>query len=400
MPRVGPFEALVYDPAVAGPVDLVTARPYDVISDARRARYEERSDVNIVRIDLPTDGDDPYAAAGDRLRRWVERGVLRPLEPGYLAYEIDHPWRGGRRRLRGVLVALWIEPWGGPIWPHEEVMAGPVDDRLRLLRATGTHLSPIYGTVEGPIEELAAALERVAGTQPLQEVRDVEDVVHRTWPMAPDTEVDRWLEGRPLLIADGHHRYTTALAYRDERRASSGPGPWDRVFAFVVDAGTQPVAVEPYHRVQVSGEPLAAGDLVDVDAAPRDDPPRILRVTREDDRLVTRVLEPPGPGPAVAALHRAGLDEAAPGDALRFTPDRDEALARVASGDAVAAYLLPATDPTTIATSIASGERLPRKSTFFWPKPRTGLALMPVHGQSGPAAGVTPAMPRPAPRAS
>ena len=140
--------------------------------------------------------------------------------------------------------------------------------RLRLLRATATHLSPIYGTVSGPCAPLAALLERTCREAPVEELLDEEGVTHRLWEIPREEPIDAWLRDEELLIADGHHRYTTALAYRDERHAADGPGPWDAIFALVVDAGTESVPVLPYHRVQVAGEALApsrpATDLDDV----------------------------------------------------------------------------------------------------------------------------------------
>jgi uncharacterized protein (DUF1015 family) len=376
-----------YDAAVVGPIGPLTAPPYDVISEAHHARFAHADPHNVVHVDR---GADRHAArydeAAESLARWESSGVLRrDREPAYYAYEASWPATDDvdAGRFRGVFVALTLEPWGGGVIPHEETMPGPVEDRLRLLRATATHLSPIYGIVGGPCEPLAALLDRTAATSPLEEVIDEEHVRHRVWLVAGSERVAEWLEHEDLLIADGHHRYTTALAYREERHATDGPGPWDTVLALVVDAGTQHVPVLPYHRIQVKGTPASpdapVAGLNDLARALSDDDVRIGIITNDADggpTYGTRSLA--GPPPAVRSLHRELLDELAPDDALRFTHRVAEAADAVRRGDALAAYILPATTPHRIRDAVARGQRLPRKSTFFWPKPRTGLLFMPV----------------------
>jgi uncharacterized protein (DUF1015 family) len=381
MPRIAPFEALVYDTDVSGPLEEVTARPYDVINEAGRRDYASRSPYNVVRVDLPDpELEGGYDGAATRLREWRDGGALRLRAPGYVAYEMIAP---PGITVRGVLCALELEPWGGAIVPHEEVMAGPVRDRLRLLRATRTHLSPIYGTVPGPHRDLDLLLRATGELPPEGEVVDQEGVRHRTWWLPSDAPIDRWLGTDRLLIADGHHRYTTALAYRNERHASDGPGPWESVLAFLVDAGSTAVPVLPYHRIQRAGEVLGGGrpaqDLPDVLAGVDDATGIIGSCVRTSDGMLRWSLHHvDGTPPAVRSLHARHLDATAPGDALTFTHDVDEAVGAVLAGDAVAAYLLPPTTPATIMAVAGAGGRLPRKSTFFWPKPRTGMVMFPL----------------------
>ena len=390
VPRVGPFHALLYDVAAAGPLERVTAPPYDVISEPRRGGYLASSPYNIAHVDLAAHGsmvgeeDHAYVRAGRLLSDWVERGVLvRSPEPSYFAYEMRFEIAGAHRNLRGLLCAMELEPWGGAVLPHERTMPDPVEDRLRLLRATHTHLSPIYGVISGPLESLRRLLDDVCAGPAQLAVTDEEDVEHRMWSVTGTPDVARWLGAERLLIADGHHRYTTALAFRDERRARDGSGPWDRILTLVVDAGTQEVPVLPYHRLQVAGSPPAGGR--DVAGLPElleqvdDAALRYGTASRNGrDRVAFRTHQLAGEPPTVAALHRDVLDVVAPGDALRFTHDTDDAILAVRSGAAVAAYILPPTSPERIRTLVERGERLPRKSTFFWPKPRTGMVLMPL----------------------
>jgi uncharacterized protein (DUF1015 family) len=390
VPRVWPFRGLRYDVAVAGPLDRLTAPPYDVISDPWRSRLVADSPLNVVRADLADGHADPtvdgnrYDAAAALLSEWRERGVLRLEDaPSYYGYEMAFDADGRRQRTRGVLVAMDLEPWGGDVLPHEDTMQGPIDDRLCLLRATRTHLSAVYTTAAGPFEPLRALLDETVRSHADAVVTDEEDVRHRLWRLPGGLPIDRWLRDRRLLIADGHHRYTTALAFRDERRATSGPGPWDRILTLVVDAASERVHVLPYHRLQLVGEPPrhrgeARPSLAETLAALDDDRPTYGTVVLDAGapRFETHRLAS-GP-PAVRALHDEVLDLAVPTDAVRFTHRADDVVAAVADGSAVAGYLLPPTTPKRIMAVAATGARLPRKSTFFWPKPRTGMLMMPL----------------------
>src|SRR4051795_4172516 len=313
MPQAAPFVGLRYDPAVAGPIAQLTAPPYDVISEPHRDGFHAASPYNIAHVDLARGSLDPdheqsrYARAAELLRAWEHEGVLRADdEPGYDAYELS--WTadeaGNAGRIRGVFVALTLEPWGGSVIPHEETMPGPIEDRLALLRATATHLSPISGTVTGPSAPLAALLDGVTEAAARVDLTDEEGVRHRLWRIAAGVPVASWLRPYDLLIADGHHRYTTALAYRDERHAVDGPGPWDSILAFVVDAGTQHVPVLPYHRVQLTGETPHASERVDalsdvIDLAD-DEAGRVGMIRRAGHENVSYgMLELPGSPPVV-----------------------------------------------------------------------------------------------------
>jgi uncharacterized protein (DUF1015 family) len=388
MPRVSPFQGLIYDERLAGPLDRVTAPPYDVISDARREELLAASPFSVVHLDLAEGPLDPahprsrYTRAAELLADWMARGILVHT-PGssFYAYEMTVGTGGEERTVRGLLAAMDLEPWGGSVVPHEGVMPGPVQDRLQLLRATRTHLSPIYGTITGPCEPLAELLAEHGARPAMLAVTDERGVTHRVWPVQGHDEVAELLAPESLLIADGHHRYTTALAYRDERRAADGPGPWDRLPVLVVDAAAQRLSVLPFHRIQTAGPAPVIGeavaDLGAALAAMSDDALRVASVTLEAGSPRYRVIELSGRPPAVRALHEGPLRGVAPED-LRFVSDTALADAAVTTGEAVAAWLLPATTPARIRAIVEQGERLPQKSTYFWPKPRTGMVMMPL----------------------
>jgi uncharacterized protein (DUF1015 family) len=389
MPRVAPFEGLVFDPGVVGPLERVTAPPYDVISDVRRDRLLRASPYSVVHLDLargsadPKDPDGRYLRAARLISDWEAAGALRrSAEPSYYAYEMAFRLEGARRRIRGLLCAMDLEDWGGAVVPHERTMEGPVEDRLRLLRATRTQLSAVYGTVAGPVASLQGLLDEAAELPaPFQAVDD-EGVRHRMWAVPGSVPVASWLQDRSLLIADGHHRYTTSLRYRAERRADTGPGPWDAVLTLIVDVGTQDLPVLPFHRVarEVAGavEGTRVRDLAEILSEIDDARLTYGVVTVEDDSLVHRVARLRGDPPTVRALHAEVLDGRVPAGSLRFVPDASEAEAAVRAGEAAAAYLLPPTSTDRIRRVVEAGERLPQKSTYYWPKPRTGMVMRPL----------------------
>jgi uncharacterized protein (DUF1015 family) len=383
MPHISPFTGLAFDPSVVGPLELVTAPPYDVIGESERRAFLSSSPYSVVHLDLSEGADDRYERAADLLASWRSDGalVVSP-EPLYRAYEMRFRLEARPRTIRGLLCALELEDWGGDVLPHERTMPGPVEDRLRLLRATRTNLSAVYGTVPGPIPALASLMDDVTAGRPSHAAVDAQGVDHRMWPVHADPAIAEWLASGPLLIADGHHRYTTAMHYRDERRAVDGPGPWDSVLAFVVDARTERPPVLPFHRL-VTAEPAPVEgtrvrDLQEVLAEISDDDLVYGIVARAGAGLVHLVAELRGPSPTVAALHEQVLGIDPTGDRIRFTPDAAVAEAAVRSGDALAAYILPPTTPDRIRAVAERGERLPQKSTFFWPKPLTGMVMRPL----------------------
>lgn len=389
MSRISPFVGLRFDRARVGPLERVTTPPYDTIGPADQRRYLAADPHNVIRLDFPEDrpqdGEtDKYRRAADLLRSWRERGVLLGTpRPSYYPYEMRFAYHGAERTIRGLICAVELEDWGGSILPHEQTMPGPVEDRLRLMRATGANLSSIQSIFAAPSDAVGDLLVAATAATPDAELTDEQGVRHRLWvaPAEDDDSIAASLADLPLMIADGHHRYTTALRYRDEMRERSGRGPWDQVMMLVVDAASQDLPVLPFHRVVRSG-PVADGgdrvrDLEEVLSEVDDDKLRYgVAAHGADGSLEHRVAELTGDPPTVCALHEqilAGRDAD-----LTFTPDPIEAELAVRTGDAVAAFILPPTNALRIRDVVARGERLPQKSTYFYPKPRTGLVIRPL----------------------
>ncbi len=433
MPDIRPFRALRYDPAVAGDPALLVAPPYDVIGPALHERLLARHPRNSVRLDLPSgnpgeDPDDRYRRVARTVADWRSDGTLRrDPKPSIYVYEQTYrvPGTSLERTQRGFFARLRIEPFGhgSSVLPHERTLSGPKEDRYRLLRATGLNTSPVVGLYEDPSRVAAEALARAIVGPPAADLVDDDGVRHRLWVVAaePGGLADEMLaapSAGPVYIADGHHRYETAVRYRDERRVhSSETDPaFDFLLMLFIDAAAN-LTVLPTHRlVRGLGEDglarLAAGlpRLFEVEAVTADrlverfgaagglsgGRGRFALLTRDGAWLLTARRDVFAPlqtagGPAVRALDvtllgtalemLAGIDAGAVagGQHVSYTKSATDAAAAVASGDdgVDAAFLL---EPTPVASVLAvarDGDVMPQKSTYFYPKALTGLLLNP-----------------------
>lgn len=389
MVDVAPFDGLRYDlGAVGKDLAAVTSPPYDVVLPHDQARLHESSPYNIARVDLGAEDagspDNKYTRAGRLLRRWRHEGILVSTgRPDVYPYEMRFGYQGAERRVRGVLLQVGLEPWGDGILPHERTMAAPVEDRLRLMRATAADLSPIYAVVGGPSAPQRALLDRAGAAPPERELTDEEGVTHRLWAEPLPEALRDWYRDQSLLIADGHHRYQTALAHQEELRAARGPGPWDGVLMLVVDAATEDPPVLPIHRLlRVDPVPNLAGERVrgleEVLARLVEDDLRYGAAVRSDGGLLHLVGRLEGEPPTVAALHRLLLDSLPGVEEVRYVPDAARAEAAVRAGQADLALFLPPARVSDVRAVAAAGDRLPQKSTYFWPKPRTGMVIRPL----------------------
>jgi uncharacterized protein (DUF1015 family) len=353
MPEVRPFRALRYDEAVAGPLERLVAPPYDVISPAEREDYLARSPYNVVHLTLP---ESEERAARD-LAAWRRERVLVEDEPAVWWLAQDYVGPDGVARTReGFAASVRVEPYeSGAVVPHERTHAGPKEGRLRLLRATRTQLEPIF-----LLYDADPPLTRPGG-QPDLEVEEGA-ISTRAWRV---TDADVSLDV-PLLIADGHHRYETAVAFQAE-----DPGA-THTFAVLVSARAPGLVIFPTHRVV---ERLPDG--------PRggDDPLAALRALEDEPRNgAAAVLYRKGGAAVVrggAELDTQLVETFAP-TGLTYTPRAEEAVARVDAGEAEAAFLLrpPALDEVWRVAS--RGEVMPQKTTYFFPKLVSGLLFHPL----------------------
>ncbi|MGH8894481.1 MAG: DUF1015 domain-containing protein, partial [Actinomycetes bacterium] len=251
---VRPFAGLRYDAARVSDLAAVTCPPYDVIDPDGAAHLEELDPHNVVRLILPraagTERGDRYAQARAALDGWTAEGVLRrDPEPALYVYEQS----GDGLLQRGLLAAVALrDPADRVVLPHEDVMPGPVADRLDLMRATSANLEPILLVYDGG-GDTTAVIDEVSAGAPLVETLAEDGLVQRLWAVTDPSlqeRVARDLDPRQALIADGHHRYATYRRLQQEHRAAGdGPGGWDLGLAMLVDSRRHPLHVRAIHRV-------------------------------------------------------------------------------------------------------------------------------------------------------
>jgi uncharacterized protein (DUF1015 family) len=341
MPAVRPFKALRYDTAVAGPLAGLVAPPYDVISDEARLEYLARSPYNVVHLTLP---DSPEDAARE-LAAWRGQGVVADQDEAVWWIAQDYVGPDGVARTReGFAASVPVTPYEqGEVLPHERTHAGPKEGRLRVLRATQTQLEPIF---------LLYDADPVLARPEADPAMDVEEggVRTRAWPLETgEVEIDT-----PLLIADGHHRYETAVAYREENPAAT------HTFGILVSSHAPGLEIFPTHRV--------VRELGDVPGDEVKSPNGGITLYR--DGRFTRVRTSDDFGPRVVESFQPS--------GVTYTAYADEAIATVDRGEAAAAFLLEPVTVEQVARFAHAGETMPQKSTFFYPKLTSGLLFHPV----------------------
>ncbi|GIU83566.1 MAG: hypothetical protein KatS3mg008_0341 [Acidimicrobiales bacterium] len=391
MTRLHPFKGLRY-PRSTDPT-LVTAPPYDVLDDEEARRFATAHPNNIVRVDLPSAihrEADPYRVAAGLLAEWVESGSLvRDADPTLTVHEMRYSDPSGRhRRTIGVIGAVEIQPEDGlaPL-PHEHTTPKAAGDRLRLLRATASNLSAIWllSTASGLADLLEAA---TAAADPWWEWEDQMGVHHRVHVLEENSiheKVSSLVAGAPVLIADGHHRFETARIYRDARRTESGPGPWDLVMAYVVELAEEELSVGPIHRL-VWAQPTVGGldalvsrlrEYYAVEERSDRSTPRPPALVTHDRHFLLTPLER-GDLDLDLDTRRFELAASPLGLRVEFEPSAERATSLAHTRKCDAAFLCRPPEVSVI-RSVAEGAGLmPAKSTFFWPKPPTGIVIRPL----------------------
>jgi uncharacterized protein (DUF1015 family) len=357
MAVVRPFRAVRYDEEKAGPLERLVAPPYDVLDDARRREHLDRSPHNVVHLTLPESEQE----AARLWREWLDGGVLvQDEEPAFWSLEQDYEGPDGvARTRRGIVAALRVEPYErGVVLPHERTHRGPKEGRLRLLRAARAQLEPIFLLYEGqpPVS---------VGEEP----PELEVGGARLWRLAA-ADVAPQFEDRQLLIADGHHRYETALAFHEQEKTEESA--W--MLVVLVSTSDPGLTIFPTHRVfartppgaWAGGEVRVEDALAELERAPADRA-AVVQVEATGATLVQEegLLD-------VQLVDRLGHE------GISYTPDRDEAVGRVQSGEAEAAYLLRPTRLEDVFAVARRGEVMPPKSTYFYPKLPSGLLFLPL----------------------
>ncbi len=391
---LSPFRALRFDPATVGDLGTVISPPYDVL-DAETVRdLEAANRRNIVRLILSRRFERPYLAVRDRLHAWRAKSYLR-ADPAPALYLYDYLVDGTTVRGLIGLAGLRTEE-ERVILPHEDVMPGPVDDRAVLMRTTETNLEPIL-LVHAGTDRLRELITDAADRDPLVDFVALDGSRHRLWALPEGAALDEIageLAGTQALIADGHHRYAAYLRLQQELRdpaAALGTSPWDHGLALLVDQHDHPLQIGPIHR---SVAALTMSDLQEL-AAERGDVFRTLpdreaaltaHAARCGDPDLACFVVSDGRAWALLQTERTGsVDAAVLHDSLlpawRISDEQvgyhhslDQALQTISRQPGVVVALRPPTVEQVMAAS-ARGERMPRKSTSFAPKPRMGIVM-------------------------
>jgi uncharacterized protein (DUF1015 family) len=436
VPEIRPFRALRFVGERVGDLTAVVAPPYDVLSSEDRTKLMARHPRNVVRLDAPADeigdeADDRYRRAARTLAAWRSDGTLHkdPRASIYVYEQIYRvPGTDLERTQRGFFGRLCLEPLtaGSGVLPHERTLAGPREDRYRLLRATGVNTSPVVGLYEDDSGRAAAILARLAAGSPVADICDDDAVRHRLWvveaegPNAAEVaDVVAIAAAEPITIADGHHRYETALRYRDERRMSRSceeDPAFDYLLMLFLETTAEPLTVLPTHRIvrSIGDEgvarlrarlpelfvvrPASRGQLDEAfgSGATKGGEGRMGLWTRTGGAFLDARRDAFEPlldtgGPAVRALDVVLLgaaldhlleidsDAVAGGERIAYTKSTTEAIAAVDEGwgGADAAFLLEPTPVRSIVAVAREGDVMPQKSTYFFPKALTGLVINP-----------------------
>ena len=429
MPDLRPFRGLRYSPQAGDPSDL-TAPPYDVIDPPHHVELCRRGPHNIVRLILgerpsPTGQppDDWYGTAAATLKAWREQGILAlDDQPAFYLYTQAFEHKGRPRRRKLLLGALRLEPYeAARVLPHENTMPGPKADRLRLIQACRANLSPILGFFpdrDGSVDQIVQTLSRAA---PVSAFTDEHGIAHELRLIEDHADLatlSQALAPLPLYIADGHHRYETALTYRRLQRAAAGDPnaelPCDFILAACMSSADPGLTIRATHRIarwKDGPRPETvleeAGRWFDVTRLSATGPDRALAALdaprggpafvvyagaaagyalvelRDDGALRHAPYRPGSPVRRLpAAVFTHGFLEPLVGRppkvSLDYAADAHEAVRQVDEAEPALAGLLPSVRHSEVMAIVDAGERLPPKSTFFWPKPLTGIVLRPL----------------------
>lgn len=436
MADVVPFRGLRYNPVAAPDLSLVISPPYDIISSADQLRYHEKHGLNAIHLDYGIERQDDdensnrYTRAAAIFNQWQSHGRLLPDPEAafYLCREEFQLDDGSTATREGFIALIRLADFSeGIVLPHEETASGPKQDRLRLMQATEANLSAIFCLYTDPGHRVIGALTDAAPDDPAARVTDEAGTVHSLW-VVDDYEataaVTRLLADKTLLIADGHHRYETALAYRDERRSEDGPGadrPYDYLMVYMSDLKNTGRSILPIHRF-VSGlaEETASNLLPSLEKSFKieeltgsaDECQRkmisAMNDARDDHNIFGLYLAATGTYHVLAgresrpminaesssrsAAYRSldiavldqtilsgilGISRDGPneGASVRFVERTEKAFSELNTPELDAAFFVNPTSMEEIQLVAEAGEKMPQKSTYFYPKPVTGLVF-------------------------
>jgi uncharacterized protein (DUF1015 family) len=433
MADIRAFRAYRYDPGRVGALGDVIAPPYDVIDASLQQALYDKSPYNVIRLILnketpaDTEHDNRYSRSAAVLRDWLREDVLRQDSArGLYVYHQDFEVEGRKYTRRGFLARVRLEPFGtGRIYPHEETLSGPKADRLKLFQATGMNLSPVFGLYPDSDDKVMSALDAAVGRSLPVQATDHLGVASKLWPVTDHhavSVVTGLMGPKPVFIADGHHRYETGLRYLEERRAAGEAtdpeSPPNFILMMLVGMSDPGLIILPTHRL-VSGLPGLSADRLQTLLAPHFDVERVgtgeagareareriemdgsqhllgfgtvadgiwqtarFRVPAEMARLAAAHSEA-WRGLAVSVLHVLVLDQLLAGQgkpSCNYVHLLREVTDAASARRCDLAVLVPPATMSHVETIAGGLEKMPPKSTYFYPKLLSGLVFNSLKG--------------------
>ncbi|WP_305045107.1 DUF1015 domain-containing protein [Geoalkalibacter sp.] len=446
MAKIVPFRGLRYNLKKVTDLNLVMAPPYDVISPEQQEALYGRDPHNVVRLILgrinanDTDSDNRYTRAARDFRQWLDEQILvRDEQPSIYLYDQEYPLEDGEMVIRQGFIALTrIEDFStGVVKPHEKTLAGPKTDRLNLTRACAANFSPIFSIYSDSCCVLESLNRKERERVPDIDVVDADGVKHRLWQVSDPSLIAKTqclIDNKPLFIADGHHRYETAINYRNEMREKhpgyTGKELFNYVLMYFSNMDDKGMLIFPTHRLLHGLDNLnipqlldALGEFFEVESVDIDGrSPAARRAVREklrekgrqahalalfgggglihyltlkNDEVMDRFFDEKSPKALrtldVSILHRLILEnllkispEAQEKQThLKYVKNFDEPFDAVLSGEFQAAFLMNPPRMSEVRDVANAGEKMPQKSTYFYPKLLSGLVINPiVEGES------------------
>jgi len=429
-----PFQGMRYNPNKVKDLRKVVCPPYDVINPQAQERYYHAHENNIIRVELGKENPDDtptnnrYTRAAAFLKDWIKQGVLeRDAEASLYLYKLDYVLPNKEKRtLKGFFSLVELEEIGkGKIFPHEFTFPKAKQDRLRLMHACHANTSPIFMLYSDPAAAIMAQMEKsVDEAHPLVNLIGEDEVRHRLWRVTSPgvlTAVTDLLKDQPFFIADGHHRYETALNFRNEMRERNhptGPQPYDATFVFCSNMDDPGISLLPIHRVIMNPLPcdlktlkqrlsrsFEVSHLEFNNATETSVRKKLFQEMQKQERSATVFgmyakteqafhllkLKSSETAPSVKILEALDVsifqktilqeamgiaDPSAKKETLiQFVKDEEAAIKMVQSGSAGLAFFLNPTKISQVRDIVLAGDRMPQKSTYFYPKPLTGLVL-------------------------
>lgn len=423
------FRGMRYNTSIAGEISKLCCPPYDIISEQQRLEYISENEYNVIRLELPKEGENPYANASDILDMWRDKGVLiHEDKPAIYIYEEEFTAYGERKSIKGIIARVKLEEFSkGIILPHEFTLSKAKEDRFNLMKATNCNFSQIYALYMDQTHKTLNTIDKESEGDSVLEFTDSDNVTHRLWIVTDEEVIAKLVDDfadRKLYIADGHHRYETALNYRNycrENGISKEGDAQDYQMIYLVDMEHPGLVVFPTHRLvrdlpefdkdkmlslcdeyfdvtkqngtenmekeleklynegkKAFGFYCGNGEwyllvLKDIDVMAKF-LPDLCKASQQLDVSVLHTL-------VLEKIFGIDKENMANQINLTYTKFFEEAISLVDKGEFQCSFVLNPTRVTEIRDVAAAGEKMPQKSTYFYPKMITGMVMNDISAQ-------------------